>query len=261
MLRNRLLRPLTAVAALLACAPILSQAGGTAGWYEVVNYTGTIGNAPVHVSLQTYDTLDHDDAGRWRIDGSYYYDAHRQPIPLQGRRQPDGRMTLCEAAPPASNAESPVVPAASPSHPKPCPISLTVAGPAATGEWADGRKTLPVALREVGRLNDTDGDHFRLDGSVEIPMWYRTKTHLLLGVYTLTDACGIAMRSLRAVNLATGRTDRTIPLGCDAGMLMTPIYANVTDAQRTGHVTVEFRGGKMGYEEDIPLGPPAAPLK
>ncbi|GAU05829.1 hypothetical protein [Burkholderia stabilis] len=32
------------------------------------------------------------------------------------------------------------------------------------------------------------------------------------------------------------------------------IYANVTDAQRAGHVSVEFRGNKMGYDEDVSLG-------
>ncbi|WP_254617392.1 hypothetical protein [Burkholderia metallica] len=251
-------RPLDAtIAALLACAP----AASFAGWYEVANYTGTIGNAPVHVSLQSYDTLDRNDAGRWRVDGSYYYDAHRKPIPLRGRRAPDGRLTLCEASSPASNADSPVVPAASPSRPKPCQIALNVAGKTATGTWDDGRKTLPVTLNEVGRLNDTDAQHLQLDGSVDIPMWYRTKTHMLVGVYALSDKCGIAMQSLRAVNIATGRVDRTIALDCDAGMVMTSIYANVTDAQPPGHVSVEFRGGKMGYQEDVSLGLPSSSSK
>ena len=251
-------RPLVAtIAALLACAPAVSFAG----WYEVANYTGTIGNAPVHVSVQTYDAINHNDAGRWRVDGSYYYDAHRKPIPLQGRREPDGRMTLCEASPPASNADSPVVPAASPSRPKPCPIALNVAGQTATGTWDDGRKTLPITLNEVGRLNDNDQDHVRLDGTVDIPMWYRTKTHMLVGVYALSDKCGLAMQSLRAVNIATGRIDRTIALDCDAGMVMTSIYANVTDARRAGYVSVEYRGGKMGYEQDVSLGLPSSPSK
>ena len=100
-----------------------------------------------------------------------------------------------------------------------------------------------------------------LDGTVDVPMWSRTKTHMLVGVYTLSDQCGIAMRSLRAVNVATGRTDRAIALGCDAGMVMTSIYANVTDAQRDGHVTVEFRDSKMGYEQDVSLRLPAGSSK
>ncbi|WP_446901166.1 hypothetical protein [Burkholderia sp. YIM B11467] len=247
----RYARPFAAtLAALFACVPAASYAG----WYEIANYTGTIGNAPVHVSLQTYDALDRNDAGRWRIDGSYYYDAHRKPIPLQGHREPDGRMTLCEASPAASNAEAPVVPPESPSHPKPCPIALNLTGKTATGTWDDGRKTLPITLNEVGRMNDNDRDHLQLDGAVDIPMWYRTKTHMLVGVYTLSDSCGIAMRSLRAVNIATGHIDRTIPLDCDAGMVMTSIYANVTDARRAGYVSVEFRDSKMGYEQDVSLG-------
>ncbi|WP_176016753.1 hypothetical protein [Burkholderia sp. BCC0398] len=251
-------RPLVAtIAALLACAPAVSFAG----WYEVANYTGTIGNAPVHVSVQTYDAINHNDAGRWRVDGSYYYDAHRKPIPLRGHREPDGRLTLCEASSPASNADSPVVPAAAPSRPKPCPIALVVVGKTATGTWDDGRKTLPITLNEVGRLNDTDTQHLQLDGSVDIPMWYRTKTHMLVGVYALSDKCGIAMRSLRAVNIATGRIDRTIALDCDAGMVMTSIYANVADTRRAGYVSVEFRGGKMGYQEDVSLGLPSSSSK
>ncbi|CAB3974433.1 putative lipoprotein [Burkholderia aenigmatica] len=249
--RTRYVHPFAALLAVLsACVPAVSRAG----WYEVVNYTGTIGNAPVHVSLQTYDAINRNDAGRWRVDGSYYYDAHRKPIPLRGHREPDGRMTLCEASPPTSTAESPVVPAASPSRPKPCPIALNIAGHAATGTWDDGRKTFPITLNEVGRLNDHDQDHLQLDGTVDIPMWYHTKTHMLVGVYALSDGCGIAMQSLRAVNIATGRTERTIPLACDAGMVMTSIYANVTDAQRPGHVTVEFRDNRMGYEQDVSLG-------
>ncbi|WP_334001957.1 hypothetical protein [Burkholderia cepacia] len=248
-------------AAMLAVPLACASAASYAGWYEVVNYTGTIGTTPVHVSLQTYDAINHNDAGRWRVDGSYYYDAHRKPIPLQGRREPDGRMTLCEASPPASNADSPVVPAASPSRPKPCPIALNVAGQTATGTWDDGRKTLPITLNEVGRLNDNDQDHIRLDGAVDIPMWYRTKTHMLVGVYALSDKCGLAMQSLRAVNIATGRIDRTIALDCDAGMVMTSIYANVADARRAGYVSVEYRGGKMGYEQDVSLGLPSSSSK
>ncbi|WP_236655016.1 hypothetical protein [Burkholderia pyrrocinia] len=58
-----------------------------------------------------------------------------------------------------------------------------------------------------------------------------------------------------------GRTDRTIPLACDAGMVTTSIYANVTDAQRAGHVTVEFRDNRMGYEQDVPLGLPPSSSK
>ncbi|VWB27752.1 putative lipoprotein [Burkholderia arboris] len=256
--RARFSRPFAAaIAALLACAPAVSFAG----WYEIANYTGTIGNAPVHVSLQTYDAINHNDAGRWRVDGSYYYDAHRKPIPLRGHREPDGRMTLCEASSPASNADSPVVPAASPARPKPCPIALTVAGKTATGTWDDGRNTLPITLNEVGRLNDNDQDHPQLDGTVEIPMWYRTKTHMLVGAYALSDKCGVAMQSLRAVNIATGRIDRTIALGCDAGMVMTSIYANVADARRAGYVSVEFRDGKMGYEQDVSLGLPSSSSK
>ena len=42
---------------------------------------------------------------------------------------------------------------------------------------------------------------------------------------------------------------------------MTSIYANVTDAQRAGHVTVAFRDSKMGYEQDVSLGLPTGSSK
>src|SRR3954452_14897305 len=73
-----------------------------AGWYEVKNYVGTIGGLPVHVSLQTFDYINHGEPDQWLVEGSYYYDSRRLPVPLRGKRQPDGSMKLCEAAPPLS---------------------------------------------------------------------------------------------------------------------------------------------------------------
>ncbi|RQR22610.1 hypothetical protein DIE23_36370 [Burkholderia sp. Bp9143] len=49
-------------------------------------------------------------------------------------------------------------------------------------------------VRKVGRLDDNDRDHLQLDGTVDIPMRLRTKTHMLVGVYTLSDRCGIASK-------------------------------------------------------------------
>jgi hypothetical protein len=80
------------------CLLLVVASSAYAGWYQVRNYAGTIGSFPVHVSLQTYDYINHNEPTQWRVDGSYYYDAHRIPIPLQGKRKPDGQMTLCEAS-------------------------------------------------------------------------------------------------------------------------------------------------------------------
>lgn len=230
---------------------MLFTSSADAGWYEVKNYVGTVGSAPVHVSLQTYDSYREEPAHS-RVDGSYYYDAHRTPIPLQGQRQPDGRMVLCEAVQPRSNAKWPSVPKASKAHPAPCPIALKFADDSATGEWNDDKKILPIVLHQVGSLDDTRATHI-IDGVVEIPMWHHTKTHLLLGIYQSAKDCPVSMLQLRLINIATGRTDREIPFECSAGMIMTPIYANVYRGPKPRQVTVGFQGGKMGYDEVIDI--------
>ncbi|WP_155257278.1 MULTISPECIES: hypothetical protein [Burkholderia] len=38
-------------------------------------------------------------------------------------------------------------------------------------------------------------------------------------------------------------------------------YANVTGAQPPDDVSVEFRGGKMGYQQDVSLGLPSPSSK
>ena len=237
---------------LTAClALVLYASSACAGWYEIKNYVGTVGSAPVHISLQTYDYINHGEPSQWRIDGSYYYDAHRIPIPLQGQRKPDGQMVLCEAAEPLSVAESPLVPKASATHPVPCPITLKFAEDSASGEWNDGKKILPIALHQVGNLDDTHA--IRLEGIVEIPMWHRTKSHMLLGIYQSSEGCPVSMRYLRLINIATGRIDKDIPFTCDAGMITTPIYLNVSRGPSAREVTVGFQGGRMGYDEVVDL--------
>ncbi|OXJ23101.1 hypothetical protein CFB46_19380 [Burkholderia sp. HI2761] len=39
------------------------------------------------------------------------------------------------------------------------------------------------------------------------------------------------------------------------------IYANVTGAQPPDDVSVEFRGGKIGYQQDVSLGLPSPSSK
>jgi len=238
------------------CTLLFTTTAAHAGWYEVRNYTGTVGNAPVHVSLQTFDNLNKNESSQWRVDGSYYYDAHRVPIVLQGTRQPDGTMQLCEAAAPASFGDSPVVPKASPANPVPCPIHLTITTAGASGEWNDGKRTLPITLHQVASLDDTDGDGPHIDGAVEIPMWHHSKDHLLLGVYRTSRDCPLSMSSLRLVNIKSGKVDRDIKLDC-AGTVATSIYANVYRGADTRHVTVIFQGGDhgMGDDRDVLIEP------
>ncbi|RDU99294.1 hypothetical protein [Trinickia dinghuensis] len=241
-----------------SCLILLAAASSAhAGWYEIENYAGTIGSLPVHLSLQTYDEVDRNEPGQWHVDGSYYYDAHRIPIPLQGKRQPDGTMQLCEAIEPASFSDSPKVPAPSATHPVPCPIALKVSGTEASGEWRDGKNVLPIALHQVGSLNDTDPQHLRVTGVVEIPMWHHTKTHLLLGVYESSKDCPLSMVRLRLVNIKSGRIDREMTFPCGAGIVATPIYANVYRAKNPRYVTVISQGGyhDMGDEKDVAVEP------
>ena len=248
---------------------LLASSASAGGWYEVKNYVGTIGGAAVHVSLQTYDDINRTSSDEWRlkVDGSYYHDAHRIPIPLQGRRETDGRMTLCEAALPRSGSESsyPVVPAASKKHPVPCPITLKFSDDGATGEWNDGKKTLPIVLNQVGSLDDTrrpgGSAPIHLDGVVEIPMWSHTKTYLLLGVYTSSADCPVSMLHLRLVNIATGRVDKEIPLDCDAGMVMTAIYDNASKGATENKLFINYKDNKMGYIEIININPRTAKRK
>jgi len=251
------------VVVLLALLFLASSA--SAGWYEIKNYVGTIGSAPVHVSLQTYEWINQGNPDQWKVEGSYYYDAYRIPIPLQGKRETDGRMVLCEAAAPHSDAESPVVPAASEKYPVPCPITLKFSDDGVAGEWNDGKKTLPIVLNQVGSLNDTWSNGMptpvHLDGVIEIPMWYHTKTHLLLGIYESSADCPVSMLHLRLVNIATGRTDRNIPFGCEAGMIMTSIYANVSKGPTANKLFVGFRDSKMGYYKVVTIKPRAAKRK
>jgi hypothetical protein len=236
---------------------LIAASPARAGWYEVRNYTGTIGSLPVHLSFQTYDDINRNEPGQWRVDGSYYYDAHRIPIPLQGTRQPDGKMQLCEAAEPESFGDSPAVPAASPTDPVPCPIALKVSGTEASGEWRDGKKILPIALHQIGRLDDTGVDTPQVVGVVEVPMWHHTKDHLLLGVYESSNDCPVSMVRLRLLNIKTGRLDGNLKFGCGAGIVATPIYANVYRADNPHHVTVMFQGGYhgMGDDQDMAVEP------
>lgn len=240
------------------CVPLFAVAtSADAGWYEIKNYVGTIGRISVHLSLQTYDDADQNEPDHWRVDGSYYYDVHRAPIPLQGKRQLNGEMQLCEAAEPVSFGDSPKVPSASPTHPTPCPIALKISDRGAEGEWRDGKNVLPISLQQIGALDDTGLKNPSVIGVIEIPMWYHTKNHLLLGVYQSSKYCALSMVRLRLVNIKSGKIDRDMKFDCGAGIVATPIYANVYRADNPHHATIIFQGGYhgMGDDQDVVLEP------
>lgn len=226
-----------------------------AGWYQVRNYIGTVGSYPVHVSLQNYDELNRGEARQKKIDGSYYYDANRRPIALVGTRHADGKMVLCEATPPDTLGDSPVVPKPTSARPNPCPIELSVESGKVTGIWNDGKKSLDIRLQEVAQLDNTDdkSQEIKPSGDVEIPMWYHTKTHLLLGIYQQAQDCAFSMRKLRFINIRTGKTDKEMAFECGAGTVATSIYSNVWQGSSDKHVTIEFPGGfnNMGEDRDV----------
>jgi hypothetical protein len=235
--------------------PLLLLANSAqAGWYEVRNYAGTIGAIPVHVSLQSFSYIDHGEPSASRIEGNYYYDAHRIPIPLMGQRQADGNIALCEATFLPSDHLTPIVPAPSARHPVTCPFSLSPLDDKVSGTWNDGKRNLPVALHQVGRLDDTGQSSTPVVGTLEIPMWDHTTTHLFLGIYESTEDCGVYMRRLQMVDMKSGKIDKELRLHCAAGTLITPIYGNVSHTPGGRKVTVEFGGGKMGSEESFAIG-------
>jgi len=219
---------------LLACLPLAAQAG----WYEVRNYTGTLGNHSVHVSLQTYRWLQQGKLGK--VDGSYYYNKYLTPIALHGEQQTERQMTLCEEP---DNK---------------CPITLTVTDQGASGTWSDGKRTLPIKLQQVGRLDNTDDNHPLLEGIIEIPMWSHTKNRMFLGVYDHHVAEDplerpyITMKAIKEIETKNGRLVRTLDVDDLAGLLTTPIYMNVeaTVQDKGLSLMIQHGGGHMGFDED-----------
>ncbi len=88
-------------------------------------------------------------------------------------------------------------------------------------------------------------------------MWHHTKNHLLLGVYQSSADCSLSMVRLRLINIKSGQVDKDLKFDCGAGVVATPIYANVYRADNPRHVTVIFQGGyhRMGEDRDVPVEP------
>ncbi|WP_191486805.1 hypothetical protein [Pseudomonas sp. FEN] len=227
------MKKITSLSFLLTCLPL----PGWAGWYEVRNYTGTLGSHSVHMSLQTYMWLQQGQLGK--VDGSYYYDEHRIPIALHGKQQTEKQLELCEEPD------------------KKCPITLTVTDQGASGTWRDGTRTLPINLQQVGRLDNTDDNNQLLEGNVEVPMWSRTQDRMFLGVYGIQAPVEtyqvpyITMKAVKEVEIKTGNLVRTLEVDDMAGLLMTPIYMNIeATVQSNGvNVLIEHGDGRMGYDE------------
>lgn len=240
---------------LFALALLLTLMSSGAGAYEVRNFTGTIGDRRVHLSLQSYQVSRNGHSQSDEVEASYYEDVRRIPTPLSGAYKADGRITLCERAPELTQSGAR---GSAASRGTKCPITLSVAEAHATGEWRDRQGVRWITLKQVGRIERTEGGGTLLTGAVEIPMWYHTATHLYLGIYESTKDCPVVMRRLHVINVVTGRREVTVPLEdqtCDAGMLMTVIYTNVFQSLKPHHVKVGFDGGHHGHEEDVDVRP------
>lgn len=240
-----------------ALAFLLLSNAAYAGWYQIKSYEGTIGNLPVHISLQTFDKLN--GKADTHIVGTYYYDAYRIPLRLDGKLLPGGGMTLCESdlRPGEQQVNEGVE--------RRCTFALQVSANKLTGRWKAGATSLDVQLHQIAELDNNDEE--RIEGRMEIPMWYHTKKAMFIGVYSKIDVCEkLAMSELKIVRIPDGVILGNIPLAepeedadsdylrCEAGLLMTEIYSNVEFGDGLPSVLIHYGGGKMGYDAVKRLG-------
>ncbi|MGQ3277303.1 MAG: hypothetical protein ACT6WE_12165, partial [Shinella sp.] len=209
---------------------LLSFNSAHAGWYQIKNYEGMIRNRLVHVSLQTFGKLN--GKADTHVVGTYYYDTHRIPIKLDGNLLPDGNMALCESdLRPGEPQTNEVIK-------RRCVFSLLASSNNLTGSWKSGSTSFDVQLRQIAELDNNDEE--RIEGRVEIPMWYHTGKAMFVGVYGKIDVCEkIVMSELKIVSIFDGTVLGNMPLTepaeeanpndllCEAGVLMTEIYSNV----------------------------------
>jgi hypothetical protein len=242
--------------AIAATCLVAASFPALAGWFQVTNYEGAIGPYRVHLSIQTFDWLNHNDPReRVKVVGSYYYDSRRVPIALHGTQQADGAMRLCEAQDVgAMMGRSPH--SEDQLRKDPCPFLLTATDDGATGIWQDGKSKYDVRLKTVGKLDNTEKD--TLVGKMEVPMWDHSSRHMYLGEYELRGE-QLALRKVRAVNMATGKVEREADKLCDyedsclAGLIYTNIYENVRSTRNASTVSIGYGGGKMGSDEEVKL--------
>lgn len=204
---------------------LLWSSAATAGWYRVTNYEGHIGPYPVHLSIQEYEF----DRGI-NVNGSYYYDRKRQPIPLYGRRGDKGVLVLCEVHGAAEEKEF-IWGSKTTFNASACPFHLASADHSLSGNWTDSAKTYEVSLAQVAALDNT-AEELVISGQMEIPYWGQTSRHSFIGIYSREGTEGHAV--VRVVNKVTGLTLQELrpnEHGCVFGFVMTPIYMHtVTDA-------------------------------
>ncbi|EKF74558.1 hypothetical protein A11A3_08025 [Alcanivorax hongdengensis A-11-3] len=214
---------------LLSLIPLLILTSpATAGWYRVTNYTGHLGDAAVHLSLQVYSF-----GSGLNVEGSYYYDRYRSPIVLYGKLDGD-QLALCEIH--DTRTFSRIIEQGSKSgfDTTACPLQLTLTGQGANGKWHDRHHTLAVNLSRAGQLNDDHPAH----GSAElkIPFWGQTAYHTFVGLYR-TEQGNVSIDRVDVISKASGKVvQRFNPNAheCGFGFTMTPIYMNLQTASPRG---------------------------
>ncbi|HTO27911.1 MAG TPA: hypothetical protein VL017_04915 [Devosia sp.] len=235
----------------IAALSLLSQ-GAAAGWYQVDNYEGTLGPNAIHLSLQTYDF-----GSGITVEGSYFLEGQKVPAVVYGHSL-DGKIRLCEIADDAEFDSKLIQGSATPFDTSDCPIALEIGDDGLVGTWVADGASHAITLAKVASLDDTgDGT---VVGTVIIPFWDHTSSHMFSGIYAQGDT-GICMESLRLINKQTSQVDQEISFDdndlCAAGTVMTQIYRNVeTYDDSTGRaVLVSFADGRWGYEVDYRVDP------
>ncbi|UVC09126.1 hypothetical protein IHQ71_00350 [Rhizobium sp. TH2] len=223
-----------------------------AGWYQIENYEGFIGDKPVHFSLQKYDGF----GSGITVEGVYFEDAKRSPIPVYGTVKGDS-VRLCEISNEHEFQKILIIGSKTGVDTEQCPFLLKVDTLGATGARNDGAAWQPITLKKVAALDDTSDA--LMTGTVEIPFWAQTANQMFSGVYQ-KSASGICMTKLRVINKASGAVDQEIGFPddpCDAGMVMTPIYLNVEKFidQSTNGISIHHRDGGMGYSQTYEFDP------
>ncbi len=197
-----------------------SIANADQSWYVINNYEGTIGNNPVHISIQNYDF------GRGtNIEGSYYYDKYRSPIPLYGKKS-SSSIELCEIN--NDKEYNDLIVEGKSYNPSICPFKLTDKGDVLYGVWQGKKKSLDVKLNRTISLNK----YFLSESPtnlIEIPFWGQTNTHSFIGVYEKTEN-GVSINKVKVINKQSGAIIQVIDPqlhACNFGFYMTPIYQNI----------------------------------
>ena len=202
----------------LFCAFFCGTAGANQSWYQVENYTGTLGEQPVHLSVQQYDFGKVSN-----IRGVYYYDKYRSPIALYGIKT-DSAMYLCEAHTKAEqeryNESSDRIDFTR------CPFQLTDANGVLKGAWKNERRQYPVMLQRTATMSPTS-----VQGTVDIPFLGQTEKHAFIGRYEAADD-NVTIDKVRVIDKSSGKTLQIIDpnlYGCDFGFYMTTIYRGIED--------------------------------